>query len=316
MRILTFGPRDGGELRPRDWRLGLLTPDGTGVVDVARALAWWRPTAGFVPPADPLDWYDLDAPAHQALLRLNEAMTVDDPLLGELRKRAFVTAVGDVRLGSPVPRPGKIVCVGLNYRDHAAEAKMPVPESPVIFAKFSTAVIGPDAPIVIPAASTGRVDYEAELAIVMGRVARRVSAASAAECVLGYMNANDVSERAFQKLDGQWVRAKSVDTFAPFGPWIVTADQVANPNDLGVQLRLNGETLQQSRTTEFVFGVEAIIEFLSQTLTFEPGDVILTGTPPGVGYARTPPVYLKPGDLVEVEIEGLGVLRNPVSAAE
>jgi 2-keto-4-pentenoate hydratase/2-oxohepta-3-ene-1,7-dioic acid hydratase in catechol pathway len=316
MRLLTFVPGGDRPRAARDWRIGVLTPDGDAVIDAARALAWWRPTSGFVPPADPLAWYDLDGATQHALARLDEAVQVDDTLLAQLRRNGFVVPLADVSLGSPVPRPGKIVCVGLNYRDHAAEARMPVPESPVIFAKFATAVIGPDMPIVIPPASGGRVDYEAELAIVIGRMARRLTADEAAGCVLGYMNANDVSERTFQKQDGQWVRAKSADSFAPMGPWIVSAADVPDPDDLAVRLRLNGETLQDSRTREFVFGIEALLVFLSATMTLEPGDVILTGTPPGVGFARKPPIFLRPGDVVEVDIEGLGVLRNPVATAE
>jgi 2-keto-4-pentenoate hydratase/2-oxohepta-3-ene-1,7-dioic acid hydratase in catechol pathway len=190
---------------------------------------------------------------------------------------------------------------------------MEVPTSPVIFAKFPTAVVGSGAPILLPPGDE-RIDFEAELGVVIGRRAKGLSEADALSCVCGYLNANDVSARGFQKLDGQWVRAKSCDTFAPMGPALVTADEVPGPGALDVRLRLNSEVMQHSNTDEFVFSISALLAFLSATMTLEPGDVILTGTPPGVGFARKPPVYLKAGDIVEVEIEGLGVLRNPVVA--
>jgi 2-keto-4-pentenoate hydratase/2-oxohepta-3-ene-1,7-dioic acid hydratase in catechol pathway len=294
-------------------QVGLVTPDAASLVDAASALAWWRPAGGLEPARGPLAWYDLAGPWLQALRRLDGALRTDDELLARMRQQGFVVAIASCRLGGPVARPGKIVCVGLNYRDHAAEAKMDVPQTPVIFAKFSSAVIGSGTSIVLPTTSH-RVDYEAELAVVIGRQAKRTDAANALDSVLGYMNANDVSARDFQKLDGQWVRAKSCDTFAPMGPWLVTADEVPNPNALAIELRLNGAVMQQSSTDEFVFDVGHIIRFLTESMTLEPGDVILTGTPPGVGFARRPPVFLKPGDIVEVEIEKLGVLRNPVVA--
>ena len=224
-----------------------------------------------------------------------------------------VHPLSDLQLLAPVPRPGKIVCIGLNYRDHAAESKMAVPTSPITFSKYVTSVQHPGAPIVIPAGST-QVDYEAELAVVIGRRAKRVTREHAYDYVLGYTNLNDVSARDFQFADKQWQRGKSCDTFAPMGPAIVTADEIADPNALRIQLRLNGQTMQDSTTAQLIFKVDELVAFLSETVTLEPGDVIATGTPPGVGFARTPPVYLKPGDLVEVEVEGLGVLANPVAA--
>jgi acylpyruvate hydrolase len=314
MRLATFLP---ASLAPAGssaaWRVGLVAAGGRVVIDAARALSWWRPTSGLEPPSNPLAWYDTAAPWFTALLRLHEVLDVDERLLVYLREAGFVTDLHACALGSPVPRPGKIIAVGLNYRDHAAEARMEVPESPIIFAKFPTAVIGSGGVIVLPPGAS-RVDYEAELAVVIGRRARGVAAAAALDVVLGYMNANDVSERDFQKRDGQWVRAKSCDTFAPLGPWIVTADEVADPNDLAIQLRRNGEVLQSSRTSHFVFTVQQLIEFLTATMTLEPGDVVLTGTPPGVGFARRPPVFLQPGDRLEVEIQGLGTLVNEVAA--
>jgi len=217
-----------------------------------------------------------------------------------------------VQLLVPVPRPGKIICIGLNYRDHAAESGMEIPKSPVIFSKFSSCAIGPNAPIVIPKEST-QTDYEAELAVIIGRYARNVSQQNALDYVFGYSNFNDVSARDFQFADGQWQRGKSCETFAPMGAFIATADEITDPQDLSIKLRLNGETMQDSNTCQMVFGVAQLIEFLSRHITLEPGDVIATGTPPGVGFARKPPVYLKKGDIVDVEIKGLGVLSNPVS---
>lgn len=217
----------------------------------------------------------------------------------------------DVTLAAPIPRPGKIICIGLNYRDHAAESGMEIPKSPVIFSKFSSCAIGPNAPIVIPNGST-QSDYEAELAFVIGRKARNVSRDNALDYVFGYTNFNDVSARDFQFADGQWQRGKSCETFAPMGGFVVTTDEIRDPQNLAIKLRLNGAVMQDSNTCQMIFGVAELIEFLSRYITLEPGDVVATGTPPGVGFARKPPVYLKEGDITEVEIEGLGVLANPV----
>lgn len=220
-------------------------------------------------------------------------------------------ALGEVVLLAPVPRPGKVICIGLNYRDHAEESGMAVPERPIYFAKFGSCVIGPGEPIPIPPGST-QTDYEAEFAFVVGRRARRVGVAAARAHVLGYCCFHDVSARDFQFADGQWTRGKACDGFAPMGPWIATPDEVPDPHALGVRLRLNGATMQDSTTAQLVFGVDELLSYLSEHVTLEPGDVISTGTPPGVGFARKPPVFLKPGDVVEVEVDGLGVLRNPV----
>jgi len=218
----------------------------------------------------------------------------------------------EIKIMAPVPRPGKIICIGLNYRDHAAESGMEIPKSPVVFSKFSSCAIGPNEPIVIPDGST-QSDYEAELAVIIGRYARNVTRENAMDYVFGYTNFNDVSARDFQFADGQWQRGKSCETFAPMGEFIATAEDIKDPQDLSIKLRLNGETMQDSNTCQMIFGVAELIEFLSRYITLEPGDVIATGTPPGVGFARKPPVYLTSGDTVEVEIEGLGVLSNPVS---
>jgi len=217
----------------------------------------------------------------------------------------------EVMLAAPVPRPGKIICIGLNYRDHAAESGMEIPKSPVIFSKFSSCAIGANEPVVVPNGST-QSDYEAELAFVMGRRAKNVRREDALSYVFGYTNFNDVSSRDFQFADGQWQRGKSCDTFAPFGEFVATTDEIPDPQNLSIKLRLNGDVMQDSNTSQMIFGVAELIEFLSRFITLEPGDVVATGTPPGVGFARKPPVYLKDGDTVKVEIDGLGVLSNPV----
>jgi 2-keto-4-pentenoate hydratase/2-oxohepta-3-ene-1,7-dioic acid hydratase in catechol pathway len=188
---------------------------------------------------------------------------------------------------------------------------MEIPKSPIIFSKFSTSVAAPGEPIMIPATSE-KTDYEAELAFVIGRRAKNVAAKDAMNHVLGYTNFNDVSARDFQFADGQWQRGKACDTFAPFGEFIATKDEIEDPHNLRIRFRLNGETLQDSTTSELIFRIPELIEFLSRSITLEPGDVIATGTPPGVGFARKPPIFLKDGDVCEVEVEGLGVLRNSV----
>ncbi len=217
----------------------------------------------------------------------------------------------DVKIAPPVPRPGKIICVGLNYRDHAEESGMAIPTSPITFSKYVTCIIGANDEIIVPSKSE-QTDYEAELAFVIGRRAKNVKKENALDYVLGYTNFNDVSARDFQFADGQWTRGKSCDTFAPIGEFIATTDEIMDPHNLRIQFRLNGETMQDSNTNQLIFRIPEIIEFLSQAMTFEPGDIIATGTPPGVGFARKPPIFLKDGDIAEVEIEGLGILSNPV----
>jgi len=222
--------------------------------------------------------------------------------------------VSDAELRAPIADPQKIVCIGLNYRNHAIESGMDIPSEPIVFSKFPSAIIGPEEPICLPASSK-EVDYEAELVVVIGRRAKAVSKADALGYVAGYTVGNDVSARDWQlkKPGGQWMMGKTFDGFAPIGPAIVTADEIPNPEALAIKLRLNGETLQDSSTSELIFGVAEVVSYLSQVFTLEPGDLIFTGTPPGVGFARKPPIFLKAGDVCEVEIEGLGVLRNPCS---
>jgi len=223
--------------------------------------------------------------------------------------------VAGARLLPPIPDPHKIVCLGLNYRDHAEETKAAIPKEPILFSKYATALIGAGAAIVLPPVSS-EVDYEAELVIVVGKRGRHITEADALSHVAGYMVGHDVSARDWQlkKDQKQWMVGKTFDTFAPTGPHLVTADEVPDPHALRIQLRLNGQTMQDSNTKQMIFGVPATIAYLSQVFTLEPGDLIFTGTPPGVGMARKPQVWLKAGDVTEVEIEGLGVLRNPVEA--
>ncbi|MCH2160811.1 MAG: fumarylacetoacetate hydrolase family protein [Phycisphaerales bacterium] len=245
---------------------------------------------------------------------LNERFNLDGPILRALEGHAEDASsypVDSVQLLAPVPRPGKVFCIGLNYHDHAKESGMEPPELPLVFSKFGGCVIGPNEPVVLPPGAT-EVDYEAELAIVIGRHAQDVAEADALDFVLGYCAANDISARDFQFADGQWQRGKSCDTFCPLGPWIVTRDELPDPHTLAIHLRLNEQEMQASNTEQLIFKVPRLVEFLSGFIALEPGDVILTGTPPGVGFAQDPPIYLKAGDTMDVEIEGLGVLSNPV----
>ena len=214
----------------------------------------------------------------------------------------------------PIERPGKIICVGLNYRDHAEEQGVDLPEEPLLFAKWPNALIGPGEPIVIPPIVT-KCDYEAELAVVIGARAKDVSAENALEAVAGYVCVNDVSARDLQFADGQWTRGKSPDTFCPVGPALVPRDEVPDAQNLAMRAILNGETMQDSTTANMVFGVAELIAYITRTITLEPGDLIATGTPAGVGVFRDPPVFLRPGDEITIEIEGLGTLTNPVAAA-
>ena len=262
-------------------------------------------------PADPLAWFDMDGPWFKKARETHDALVSDERALADAREKGWLVPSRDAYWFAPVPRPGKIICIGLNYRDHAAESNMAIPEKPVMFSKFSNCVIAPGEPVIVPSTSQ-QVDYEAELAVVIGRRAKHVSADTAYDFVLGYTAFNDVSARDFQFADGQWQRGKSCDTFAPMGQTIVATDTIKDPHKLSIKLVLNGQTMQDSNTDQLIFGVPALIEFITQSITLEPGDVIATGTPPGVGFARKPPVFLKPGDRMEVLIEGMGGLGNPV----
>jgi acylpyruvate hydrolase len=224
--------------------------------------------------------------------------------------RPFLVPAAQVTYCPPVPRPGKFLCIGLNYRDHCEEQNKSVPDFPMVFNKFATSLIGHGAEIPLPLKVDEQIDYEAELAVVIGREARGVKKRNALAHVAGYMIVNDVSARSLQARERQWSRAKGFDGAGPCGPFLVTPDEVGDPHALAIRLRLNGKTMQASNTKHLVFGVEALIQHISEVITLEPGDVISTGTPGGVGQYRDPQVFLRPGDTVEVEIEKLGTLRN------
>lgn len=218
-----------------------------------------------------------------------------------------------VRLLAPVVNPQKVLAIGLNYARHAKEGGMQPPKNPIMFPKTTNSIVGPDDVIRYSKDDSTQVDYEVELAVVIGRRARRVSVDDALDYVLGYTVCNDVSARDAQFADNQWSRSKSFDTFCPLGPWVVTADEIPDPQTLGLRCRVNGTTLQDSNTADMIFGCAELVSYLSRALTLEPGDVIPTGTPEGVGFARKPPVFLLDGDVVECEVDGIGTLRNTVS---
>lgn len=225
-----------------------------------------------------------------------------------------VQRLSSLELGPSVPDPSKIICVGLNYRDHAAEAGLELPEVPLLFAKYPNTLNGPYSPIRLPVNST-QVDYEAELAVVIGRRAKDVKESEALSYVGGYSAMNDVSARDLQLRTSQWMAGKSLDTFGPLGPGLTLARDVPDPQALSVTARLNGQTVQEGHTSNMVFSVAELVAYISSLMTLEPGDIIATGTPAGVGFKRTPPLFLKDGDVVEVEVEGVGLLRNPVLAS-
>ncbi len=223
-------------------------------------------------------------------------------------------ALADITLGPPVPDPDKVICIGLNYREHAGEVDMEMPAAPILFPKFRNSLVGDGADIVMPDL-TSRGDYEGELAVVIGHRCKAVAESDALDVVAGYMPFNDVSARDLQMQTSQWTAGKALDTFAPCGPALVTADEIEDVQALGIRTRLNGEEVQSADTSLMLFPVRTLIAFISSLMTLEPGDVIATGTPAGVGFTREPPLVLKPGDRVEVEIDSVGVLGNPVVAS-
>jgi 2,4-didehydro-3-deoxy-L-rhamnonate hydrolase len=264
-----------------------------------------------------LDGRRIDVSA--AFPHYDEAFFASD---GLARLAAWVDANGssapevpaDVRLGAPLNRPSKLICIGLNYRDHAAETGAAIPAEPVVFFKATTAITGPYDGVVIPKGSN-KTDWEVELAVVIGKKAKHVAMEDALSYVAGYLLHNDYSEREWQlERGGQWVKGKSADTYAPLGPWLATSDEIADPNALPLWLTVNGEKLQESSTSNFIFNIQHVISYLSRFMTLLPGDVITTGTPAGVGLGFNPPRYLKPGDVVELGIEGLGTQRQVASA--
>jgi acylpyruvate hydrolase len=221
---------------------------------------------------------------------------------------------GDVEIGPPVPDPEKIVCFGLNYRKHAEETGQPLPKFPTFFPKYRNSLIGNGEPIVLPRKNGSQVDYEVELAVVIGRRCKNVAESEALDYVGGYSILNDVSARDLQMQTSQWGAGKAIDTFAPFGPVLIPASEIGDPQRLAIKTRVNGRLVQDSNTADMVFPVAKLVAFLSDFMTLEPGDVLATGTPEGVGFTRRPPLFLREGDVVELEIEKIGVLRNPVVA--
>src|SRR3954449_971530 len=260
--------------------------------------------------------FDLSAAGFNSMLDVIEAAALDPKKIQSLIASSTpdtAYSLGTVKLLAPIPKPRKLICVGLNYRDHAAETGSEIPDVPTIFNKFATAVIAPGDNIVLPKVST-KPDYEAEFAFVIGKGGRHIPAEAWTEHVFGYTIVNDVSARDYQRATTQWLMGKTFDTFAPMGPWIVTANEIPDPHNLDIQMEINGEILQNSNTRELIFKIPDLIAFLSSVFTLEPGDIISTGTPAGVGVARTPPRFLKPGDDVTVRIPAIGELRNPVVA--
>ena len=289
MKLVRFGPR--GAERPGVWLADTPAPGQASILDV-RAMTF-----------DIAD-YDAHFFTHFGLERVRALLREGHPKL--------VPAAG-VRLGPPVARPGKIVCLGKNYAAHAAEFDSAIPKTPIFFSKATTALNGPTDPVVLPRGSA-RVDGEAELALVIGRAARRVAATDAMNVIAGYTILNDVTDRDAQREGQQWFRGKSADTFGPLGPWLVTPDELGNPDNLRITQRVNGQTLQDDSTQQMLFKIPFLIEYFSAAITLEPGDIIATGTPAGIGSARQPPVLLRAGDLIEIAIENLGTQRTPVLA--
>ena len=293
--------------------LGVLTDDG--LIDVASLARALTASGG-----SPASWLLEVTDTLEVIRRGTDGLQEVSRLVREAESRAItqdgrVTAALDSIRFLPAVNPGKILAIGRNYVDHAIEGGAAPPEAPLIFNKLSTSLSAHNAPIVLPAIST-QVDYEAELAVVIGRRAKRVSEPEALDFVFGYTLINDVSARDLQFGDGQWVRGKGLDSFAPLGPFITTRDEIPDVQALKIEGRLNGQVMQSSNTGKMIFKVAYLVSYLSQGITLEPGDVIATGTPEGVGVFRDPPVLLKAGDVYEVTIEGLGTLRNSVVGAE
>ena len=289
MKIVTFHSGDG---------LHVGAVGGDAVVDLTRHAQ---------PESAP--WFS----TIEAMLNAGEpAIREAHRLLGRVADRQPLSSV---RLGPPVPHPTKILALGFNYKEHAEEFSTEAPAEPLIFAKYPNSISGPFDPIILPPGDTDpQVDYEAELAVVIGKRCKSVPASRWAEVVAGYMSLNDVSERKWQFGDKQWTRGKSPDTFCPIGPWLVTPDEVPDPHALGLRSRVNGEVRQNSNTSLLIHKVPKLIEYCSAWMTLEPGDIIATGTPTGVAMHRKPPLWLKPGDVVEIEIDGVGTIRNEVKA--
>jgi 2-keto-4-pentenoate hydratase/2-oxohepta-3-ene-1,7-dioic acid hydratase in catechol pathway len=271
-----------------------------------------RPAIGLVQEGETI--VDLSSLGYPTMLDLIEAgPQAHAQLQSFLKSKPAGIPFHSARLRAPIPKPRKLICVGLNYRDHAEETGSEIPSVPTIFNKFATAVIAHGDRIVLPKVSKAP-DYEAEFAFVIGRGGRHINAAAWRDHIFGYTIMNDVSARDYQRATTQWLMGKTFDTFAPIGPWIVTADEIADPHALDISITINSEVLQNSNTRNLIFKIPDLIAHLSSVFTLEPGDIISTGTPAGVGFARKPPRYLRPGDDIVVRVSGIGELRNPVVA--
>jgi 2-keto-4-pentenoate hydratase/2-oxohepta-3-ene-1,7-dioic acid hydratase in catechol pathway len=256
----------------------------------------------------------------EELLQVKDGLQLLEEQLGGLKRassgiHSYFVDPATIVLRAPVTRPLKLIGIGLNYKDHVEEIKAKTPKQPLLFGMYANAIIGPDQAIVIPPMSE-QVDFEAELAVVIGRRCRNVTVENAVDYIAGYTIMNDVSARDLQFSDGQWVRAKTFDTFAPMGPYLVTRSALRDGDGLALELRLNGQTMQKSNTRNLIFKVPDLVSFISKVMTLEVGDVIATGTPAGVGFVRNPQVFMKPGDTVEIDIEGIGTLKNYVSSSD
>jgi len=317
MKLVTFAHR-GAQ------RVGLL--EAERVIDVNRAYAALLGQRGNLRAgamADalmPIDMIGILESGEQALAAIHEAAIYvsEGPSSGErpeeLKRDGLMFTLSEVTLKAPVPRPGKLILLGLNYRDHAEETGQKIPEVPTLFAKYHNSVVGPGAAILIPRA-TEQIDYEAEFAFVIGRRGHHIPREHALDYVAGYTIINDVSARDYQFVTSQWMVGKTFDTHCPMGPALVLKDEIPDPHNLDISLSIAGEVLQRSNTNQLIFKIPETVEYLSQVMTLEPGDVISTGTPAGVGFTRKPPRWLRPGETVRVEITGLGVLENPVAKA-
>jgi 2-keto-4-pentenoate hydratase/2-oxohepta-3-ene-1,7-dioic acid hydratase in catechol pathway len=292
MRLVTYEGERGSQ------RSGILV--GEAVVDTEAAARQAR------------SGEDVDWTSNRAVIQASPEQRAALAQAAEEDLETSGMPVSQIHLGPPIPDPDKILCMGLNYRDHAAESGMDLPEKPLFFPKFRNSLIGPNDQIVLPKASD-QIDYEAELAVVIGRRCKNVEVSDALDCVAGAMALNDVSARDLQVEVSQWMMGKAIDTFAPCGPSLVLMDELDDLQSLGIRARVNGDTLQDANTSLMVFTVAEAIAFLTRVMTLEPGDIIATGTPAGVGWTREPPVWLHSGDVVEIEIDGIGTIRNPVA---
>jgi 2-keto-4-pentenoate hydratase/2-oxohepta-3-ene-1,7-dioic acid hydratase in catechol pathway len=286
---------------------------GSQVIDLARAYAAYQGhTGGSIPVAGfPTSMLAL-LQADEEMLPILESIVHWTEALPATTGDSFRQPLTEVRLTAPLGNPSKIICVGLNYLDHCLEQDLEIPDRPILFAKFPSSVVGPEDEITWPPDASQKVDYEVELAVVVGREGRHIPVDQAYDYVAGYTIVNDVSARDVQFSDGQWVRGKSFDTFCPMGPYLLTADELPDPHDLRIRSWVNGELRQDSNTRELIFKVPVLLAYISKTSTLMPGDILITGTPGGVGVFRDPQVFLQPGDLIEMEIDKLGRLRNRV----